>query len=67
MLTPKNVSKRDDKETATKNNKKISMTAQQYKNTHIHHGKSVINLSPNVKKRGEKGEKGSCTEIKIKV
>jgi len=44
--------------------KKLSMTAQQYKNNQINMIKGVVNLSPNVKR---KQEKVYYTELKIKL
>lgn len=44
--------------------KKLSMTAQQYKNNQINMIKGVVNLSPNVKR---KQEKVYNTELKIKL
>jgi hypothetical protein len=44
--------------------KKLSMTAQQYKNSQIKIIKSVVTLSPNIKRRNEKA---SCIDLKAKV
>ena len=42
--------------------KKLSMTAQQYKNSQIKMIKSVVTLSPNIRRRAEKG---SCADLKV--
>lgn len=40
------------------------MTAQQYKNSQIKIIKGIVTLSPNIKRRTEKG---SCTDLKQKM
>jgi 6-phosphofructokinase len=44
--------------------KKLSMTAQQYKNSQIKIIKGVVMLSPNIKRRADKA---SCSDLKAKV
>lgn len=50
-----------------KSYKKLSMTAQQYKNNQIKMIKGVVNLSPSFKKRQDRQEKNGYTELKIKM